>query len=163
MLNQTISLSDGPSCAASLTYTKQVDDWALKTLVKLKTSTDDGRNGGGGISQTDDHKSKRDECVDTFAFLLGLKDGYSTLFEHTSNQFEGKESPDIKWAPLQSEKIFHKDNGLGIDRDEQFQLREDFVPRRRKFVEMIKSWKSTRKHAEKLHRHLKQAVIRLKF
>jgi len=140
-----------------------VDDWALKTLVKIESSTDDERNGGGGISQSHGHKKKRDECVDKFAFLLGLKDGYSTLFANTSNQLEGKGSPDIKWNPLQSEKIFHKGNGLGIDRDEQFQIRKDFVPRRRKFVEMIKSWKSTKGQAQKLHEHLKRKMHRLGF
>ena len=57
------------------------DGWAVGSQVKLEKGRDDptvrlndhGDVGVDGISASDNHKDYRDECVDTFATLLGLK------------------------------------------------------------------------------------------
>ena len=73
------------------------DFWAaMPSMVKL--------NSPKAISETDDHKKIRDECVDKFAFLYGLKDGYKALTDgkvrNANNVMEDLHS-------FSSKKLFH--------------------------------------------------------
>ena len=73
------------------------DFWAaMPSMVKLHSPK--------AISETDDHKRIRDECVDKFAFLYGLKDGYKALTDgkvrNTNNVMEDLHS-------FSSKKLFH--------------------------------------------------------
>ena len=64
-----------------------VDHWAINTLVKLKSSKK--------ISKGLTHLDLRNECVDLFGFLMGLKDGYTSIQRYK----------DTDWSPLVHGKI----------------------------------------------------------
>lgn len=69
------SMTDGkPSLLADL--------WAIKSMVKLYVQEK--------ISGTSNHKKIRDECVDNFSFLLGLKEGRNRL--QRAKYVHGKDS-----------------------------------------------------------------------
>ena len=111
------------------------DFWAsMPSMVKLDSES--------AISATDTHKVLRDECVDKFGFLLGLKDGYALL--------EGTDSREI-WGRFSSKKtvhgtIFGMGDGVDIDVDVQsFEKRDDLVLSRKDFVDKLASWKDNAK------------------
>eukprot|EP00551_Chaetoceros_affinis_P019918 CAMPEP_0203732330 /NCGR_PEP_ID=MMETSP0092-20131115/24825_1 /ASSEMBLY_ACC=CAM_ASM_001090 /TAXON_ID=426623 /ORGANISM="Chaetoceros affinis, Strain CCMP159" /LENGTH=188 /DNA_ID=CAMNT_0050615841 /DNA_START=48 /DNA_END=610 /DNA_ORIENTATION=- len=70
---------------SSLTQAKVpllANQWSISTMVKLTSPA--------AISQTFDHKSLRDKCVNDFAYLLGLKDGYADLIKKTDSTIDNR-------------------------------------------------------------------------
>jgi len=103
------------------------DFWAsMPSMVKLDSEH--------AISETDNHKIIRDECVDKFGFLLGLKDGYELL--------EGTAGRKL-WGSFSSKQtIYRSIFGMGDNVDTQaFEIRDDFVQSRKDFTNNILSWK----------------------
>lgn len=103
------------------------DFWAsMPSMVKLDSEH--------AISETDNHKIIRDECVDRFGFLLGLKDGYELL--------EGTAGRKL-WGRFSSKQtIYRSIFGMGDNVDTQaFEIRDDFVQSRKDFTNNILSWK----------------------
>ena len=103
------------------------DFWAsMPSMVKLDSEH--------AISETDNHKIIRDECVDNFSFLLGLKDGYELLEGTAGRNF---------WGKFSSKQLFHRSMfGMGDEVDTlSFEIRNDFVQSRKDFTNKILSWK----------------------
>lgn len=69
------------------------DFWAIKSMVKMES--------GPTISGSKGHKQKRDECVNSFAELLGLKgkDGtvrlQKAMYRHNNTMIECGMEPDV--------------------------------------------------------------------
>jgi hypothetical protein len=69
------------------------DFWAIKSMVKMES--------GSAISGSKSHKHKRDECVNSFAELLGLKENGGTVrlqkakYRHKDSMLECGMEPDV--------------------------------------------------------------------
>jgi len=110
------------------------DYWATTpSMIKLDTNQ--------AISENNRHKEIRDDCVDKFAFLLGLKDGFSAL----------KNEED--WGVLESKPIFYDKQslfGIGEDADLTFpageELRDDLMGSRKNHMTQLFTWNKMKKH-----------------
>jgi hypothetical protein len=107
------------------------DFWAtMPSMVKLDSKR--------AISESKNHKDIRDDCVDKFAFLLGLKDGFMML----GNKSKGMGDWDIlKPKQVMPEKftLF----GIGEDMDPfPDVIRNDFVESRKRLMEKLQEWKN---------------------
>jgi glucuronyl/N-acetylglucosaminyl transferase EXT2 len=84
------------------------------------------------ISENKHHKQIRDDCVDKFGFLLGLKDGFRAL---------GNEE---NWGVLESNPIMYDKYslfGIGVDADSILQeSRDDFVDSRKNHTMLLSEW-----------------------
>ena len=63
------------------------------------------------ISGGESHKKTRDECVDNFAQLLGLKDMYPLQMDellHAKDKFFGYGSQPERWTDIDSSKVDDK-------------------------------------------------------
>lgn len=101
------------------------DFWATTpSMIKLDSKQ--------SISENQNHKQIRDDCVDKFGFLLGLKDGYSAL--------EKVE----KWGVLESKTIRHHPRSVfGIGQEANLfpdLLRDDFVESRKNYAMLLSQW-----------------------
>jgi len=104
------------------------DFWAsMPSMVKLDSEQE--------ISKTDNHKVIRDECVDKFGFLLGLKDGYELLEGTAGRKLWGRFSS----KQLDHRSVFGMGDDHGVD-TQSFEIREDFVQSRKNFTNKILSW-----------------------
>lgn len=117
------------------------DGWAVATMVKLKSLT--------AISATSDHHKLRNECVDEFGFLLGLKDGYAGLTSSVDSDVWGV----LRHQTMRHQKSLKVENGA--DSLNILEIRDDFVPRR---VEMIKMLRSSRNKYKELKLTLEAKV-----
>ena len=152
---------------SSLTYGKVpllANHWSMLSMVKLKSSN--------AISHSSNHKTLRDSCVDDFSFLLGLKDGYASITNQSQSESQlrtrYKNDSMIKkdkqpWRMLKPQKIWNgkKVTLFGIGKDVQlhpFQILNDFVPRRKKFVEKTKQWAYGNGSFVDLHKDLAKKI-----
>jgi glucuronyl/N-acetylglucosaminyl transferase EXT2 len=81
-----------------------VDQWAINTLVKLKS--------GDKISKGAKHLDLRNKCVDLFGSLMGLKDGYASIQREEKYDLE----PIVHGMIRLDKKRFY---GLGVETDDK--------------------------------------------
>lgn len=78
------------------------DFWAVKSMIKMES--------GPTISGSKGHKQKRDECVNSFAGLLGLKGNGGTLrlqkakYRHNNSMIECGMEPDVDDGHAKNER-----------------------------------------------------------
>lgn len=89
-----------------------VDHWAINTLVKLKS--------GDKISKGAKHMDLRNECVDLFGSLMGLKDGYASL-----QRDEKYDVAPIAHGTIRLDKKRFYGLGVETDDDKPFQKNMD--------------------------------------
>ena len=108
------------------------DLWAMEAMVKLKSTQK--------ISDSSNHKSTRDFCVNSFAEILGLKG--------TNISFQPETIVDSK-----TRNWF----GVGVDRDE-WTISEDSQLRKRQLYNLLQSWEKEKIIRKKVAELMKGTV-----
>lgn len=97
------------------------------------------------ISKTSSHREKRNACVDRFAYLLGLKDGYKELSD--------RDSAAKKWASLESAIITRESISAPLVPDNE-------QPRREEISRKLAKRGKMKSYVKKIKRRLRQMKAR---
>jgi hypothetical protein len=119
------------------------DLWAMKSLVKLYVPE--------RISGTSQHKALRDDCVDHFSTILGLKGGH-----------DGDNKNHYPHA-LQTAKFVHSKDSFFECGAREDSLKDESYPKSQREIEleeMIQSWRRTMTIRE-VHDHVKKRMSKI--